>query len=85
MHSRTATVPAARYTGFMQIDFMKKAIIGGWVLGLGVLAFSVNLTSLGGWTVLVGLGVLPPLVMLKMWNPPGPAMTMSESIRDAIK
>ena len=69
----------------MQIDLMKKAIIGGWVLGLGVLAFTINLTSLGGWTVLVGLGVLPPLIMLKMWNPPGPAKTMSERIREAIK
>jgi hypothetical protein len=69
----------------MQTDLMKKAIIAGWALGLGVLAFSINLTSLGSWTVLVGLGVLPPLVMLKMWNPPGPATTMSERIREAIK
>jgi hypothetical protein len=64
---------------------MKKAIIGGWVVGLGVLAFFLNLSSVFGWTVLAGLGVLPPLIMLKMWNPPGPAKTMSESIRDAIK
>jgi len=55
------------------------------VITLGVLAFSVNLTSVGAWTVLVGLGVLPPLIMLKMWNPPAPAKSMSESIRDAIK
>lgn len=69
----------------MQTELMKKATIGGWVLGLGILAFAVNMTSVGAWTVLVGLGVLPPLVMLKMWNPPGPAQSMSESIRDAIK
>ena len=55
----------AQYTDFMQTELMKKAIIGGWVLGLGVLAFSVNLTSVGAWTVLVGLGVLPPLIMLE--------------------
>ena len=69
----------------MQTEIAKKAIIGGWVLGLGVLAFSFNLTSVFAWTALVGLGVLPPLVMLKMWNPPGPATTMSERIREAIK
>jgi hypothetical protein len=69
----------------MQTELMKKAIIGGWVVGLGVLAFSLNLSSVFGWIVLGGLGVLPPLIMLKMWNPPGPAKTMSESIRDAIK
>ena len=69
----------------MQTELVKKAVIGGWVLGLGVLAFAVNVSSVGAWTVLVGLGVLPPLVMLKMWNPPAPARSMSESIRDAIK
>ena len=69
----------------MHTELMKKTIIGGWVLSLGVLAFSVALTSVGAWTVLVGLGVLPPLIMLKMWNPPGPAQSLSESIRDAIK
>ena len=74
----------AQYTDFMKTELMKKGIIGGWVLGLGVLAFSVSLTSVGAWTVLVGLGVLPPLIMLKMWNPPGPAKSMSETIRDAI-
>ena len=69
----------------MQTQHLKVAIIGGWVLGLGVLAFATNLSSVGGWTVLVGLGLLPPLIMLKTWNPPAPAQTMSESIREAIK
>ena len=69
----------------MHTELLKTAIVGGWVLGLGVLAFSVNVTSLGAWTVLVGLGALPPLIMLKMWDPTGPAESMSESIRDAIK
>ena len=78
-------MPVAQYTAHMETELTKKAIIGGWVLGLGALAFSVNLTSVGAWTVLVGLGVLPPLIMWKMWNPPGPAKSMSESIRDAIK
>ena len=75
----------AQYTDLMRTELVKKAVIGGWVLSLGALAFSVTLTSVGAWTVLVGLGVLPPLIMLKMWNPPGPAKSMSESIRDAIK
>ena len=85
MHSGTVAITVAQYTDFMQTRLMKTAIIGGWVLGLGILAFSVNVTSVGAWTVLAGLGVLPPLIMLKMWNPPGPAKSMSESIRDAIK
>ena len=85
VHSGTALIFMVQYTDFMRTELMKKAIIGGWVLSLMVLAFSFALTSIGAWTVLVGLGILPPLVMLKMWNPPEPAKSMSESIRDAIK
>ena len=66
----------------MQSELVKRGLIGGWALGLGVVAFAVNWTSLGAWTFLVGLGVLPPLVMLKLWDPPGPARSMSQSIRD---
>ena len=69
----------------MKTELKKTAAVGGWALGLGILAFSTHLTSVGAWTVLVGLGVLPPLIMLKMWNPPDPAKSMSESIRDALK
>lgn len=69
----------------MRTDHLKVAIIVGWVVGLGTLALAVNLDSIFAWTVLVGIGLLPPLVMLKTWNPPAPAQTMSESIREAIK
>ena len=85
VHSGTAPVPVAQYTDVMRTELLKKAVIGAWVLSLGALAFSVTLTSVGAWTALVGLGILPPLIMLKMWNPPGPAQSMSESIRDAIR
>lgn len=66
----------ARYTQFMQTELVRKAIIGGWALGLGVVAFAVELTSLGVWVFLVGL-VLPPLVMLKLWYPLRPVKSMA--------
>ena len=67
----------------MQIELVKRATIGAWALGLGVVAFAVDFSSLGVWTFLVGL-VLPPLIMLKVWYPPGPATSMAESIREQI-
>ena len=84
VHSGTARFRGLGHTEVMQTELMKKIIVGGWVLGLGVLAISVNMTSVGAWTVLVGLGALPPLIMLKIWNPPGPARSMSQTIRDVI-
>jgi hypothetical protein len=68
---------------FMQREHMKSAIVGGWVLGLGALAFSINVSSASGWALLAGLGLLPPLVFLRMWQTPAP--TMSESIREVLK
>lgn len=67
----------------MKLESIKALIVGGWVLGLGAIALSVNLTSVAGWSVLVGLGLLPPLIMLRMWKQP--AQTISESIREAIR
>lgn len=67
----------------MKLESIKALIVGGWVLGLGAIALSVNLTSVAGWSVLVGLGLLPPLIMLRMWKQP--EQTTSESIREAIR
>jgi hypothetical protein len=67
----------------MQLQHMKTAVAGAWVLGAGAIALSVNVSSASGWMVLIGLGVLPPLLLMRMWQQPVP--TMSESIREVLK
>jgi hypothetical protein len=67
----------------MQLKHMKTAVVVAWVLMCGVLAVSLNVSSASSWILLVGLGVLPPLLLLRMWHPP--AQTMSESIREVLK
>ena len=62
---------------------LKTAIIGGWVLGLGAIGLSVDVNSVSGWMLLIGLGVLPPVTFLRMWQQPAP--TMSESIRGVLR
>jgi hypothetical protein len=47
---------------------MKTAIIGGWALGLGVIGLSADARWPAGWMLLVGLGMLPPLLFLPMWH-----------------
>ena len=67
----------------MQTEHIKWAIVGGWVLGLAAIAFSVNLSSVTGWVLVVGLGLVPPVILLRMWQQP--PQTISESIQEAIK
>ena len=67
----------------MQPKHMKTAVVGAWVLGLAAIALMVNVSSVGGWMLLVGLGVLPPFMLLRLWREP--AQTTSESIRSALR
>jgi hypothetical protein len=67
----------------MRFERMKTAVIGGWVLGVGAIALAINMSAAGGWTLFLGLGLLPALILLKMWHQPTP--TLSESIRDVLR
>lgn len=66
----------------MQTNYIKAAIVTVWIAALATYAFAVELTSLGGWAFLVGVGAIPPAVMLRLWNPP--ARTMSQDIQEAL-
>jgi hypothetical protein len=70
---RTGTVT------IMQLEHMRAAVAVAWVLTWGVIAVSLNVSSASSWILLVGSGVLPPLMLLRMWHPP--ARTMAESNR----
>ena len=83
MHNGTAGRLIRPYTANMPLEYVKKGIAGAWILGLAVLAAFLGLSTILGWTVLVVLGLLPPIVMLRIWNPPAP--TTSESIRKALR
>lgn len=85
-HQRCAIRNSAARDGPDTLDLMKREtmktmIAGGWVLSGCAVAAATHVTSIGGWTVLVALTVLPPLVLLQMWK--DPAQTLSESISEA--
>ena len=67
----------------MQLEHMKTGVALGWVLTCGVTAVSLNVSSAGDWVLLIGLGVLPPLMLFRMWHAPAP--TLSERIREVPK
>ena len=61
---------------------MKIALVAAWLLGLAALAFLVNLSSTG-WTLLLALALLPPLIVTRLWH--HPAHTMSQKIREVLR
>ena len=52
-----------------------------WVLSAGAIGLIAQVKSPGAALVLVGLGFVPPLLVLLRWN--DPPQTLSESIQKA--
>ena len=67
----------------MQLVSIKPIIALLWVLAVFVIGIARNLDSFSSWTVVTGVAVVPPLVMMWRWN--GPRQTMSESIQEALR
>ena len=65
----------------MQLVSIKAIIAMLWVSAVSVVGIAGNLNSVASWTVLVGVAVVPPLVMMWRWN--DPRQTMSETIQEA--
>jgi hypothetical protein len=61
----------------------KIAIVAGWILGLGTIAWATTLASSGGWTLLFAWGLLPPLLLIRLRKQQ--EQTLSEIIRHALR
>jgi uncharacterized membrane protein YhdT len=67
----------------MQIDYVKTALMAGWILAVAGLGYGFGTTSFTGWTVVAVLSVLPLVFMVRLWSAPSPSM--SESIREVLR
>jgi hypothetical protein len=54
-----------------------------WVSVVSIAGIAANVNSFSSWTVLAGVAVLPPLVMMRRWNDPG--QSMSQTIQEALR
>lgn len=52
-----------------------------WILAAGVTGVMAGVTSVGAVSLLIVVGLLPPLIMLFRWR--DPPQTLSESIQEA--
>ena len=73
----------APYTGHMQNDHVKVALMGSWILAVGAVGYISGTTSFAAWAALAVLSLAPPAVMARLWSRPAPSM--SESIRDVLR
>ena len=52
----------------MKPEEVKMAVVMAWAIIWSVIAVSL-VTSVSNWILVVGAGVLPPLMILWMWHP----------------
>ena len=67
----------------MQLVSIKAIFAMLWVSAVSIAGIAGNVNSFSSWTVLAGVAVLPPLVMMRRWN--DPRQTMSETIQEALR
>jgi hypothetical protein len=83
VHLRTARFNVAAYTCHMQLVSIKAIIAMLWVTVVFIVGIAWSLNSFSSWTILAGVAVVPPLVMMWRWN--DSRQTMSETIQKALR
>jgi hypothetical protein len=55
----------------MRFQYRKGALAGGWIVTAGLIGVLGNVTSMGAGALILGLGLIPPLIlMLRVGAPP---------------
>ena len=67
----------------MQLVSVKQIVTLLWVSAVSIAGIAVSVDSFWSWTVLAGVAVGPPLVVMWRWN--DPRQTMSETIQEALR
>jgi hypothetical protein len=65
--------------GRMPLQYTKLTVAFLWVVAAIVVGLAADVRSAGALMVLAAIGLLPPLVMMLLWNEP--AESLAESIR----
>lgn len=82
MCNREQRLPLApAYSHVMKLRQLKMLLGMSWVLTAMVIAVTLGVNSVGAAGFLIGVGLVPPALMLVLWN--HPRQTLSESIQRA--
>jgi hypothetical protein len=58
-----------RTVPLMQLQQMNGAIAATWILAAGLIGVVGNVTSIGGGAMVLGCGLVPPILMMLRWRP----------------
>ena len=67
----------------MKPEEMKMAVVIAWALIWSVVAVSL-VSSVSNWILVVASGVLPPLMILRMWHPPARTVPVRHPRRSPV-
>jgi hypothetical protein len=56
------------YTRIMQLDYTKLTLAAIWGVAIWGAGVAAGVTAIPAWSVLGGLAVIPPIVMVQLWN-----------------
>jgi hypothetical protein len=57
------------------------AVAATWILAAGLIGLAGNVTSIGGAVMVLGFGLVPPILMMLRWR--APALALSKRIHPA--
>ena len=66
-------LPRVATVAGMKLEDIGIAVVLAWAFICGVIAVAL-VSSASSWVLVVASGVLPPLVILRMWHPPSQAV-----------
>ena len=69
----TRTVP------LMQCQQPNGALAATWILGAGLIGLLGNVTSIGGAAMVLGLGLVPPMLLTLRWSRPVHAVRVRQA------
>ena len=59
-----------RTVPLMQCQRPNGALAATWILGAGLIGLLGNVTSIGGVATVLGLGLVPPMLLMLHWSRP---------------
>jgi hypothetical protein len=58
----------------MQLQQANGALAAAWILAAGLIGLVGNVTSIGGGLMVLGFGLVPPILMMLRWSDPPQAV-----------
>lgn len=66
----------------MTIETKSAIVLVGWLLTLAIVALSLDLSSVRSWSILIAVGLIPPLLLTRLRG--SGESSMSEVIQKAL-